>query len=139
MSALLNLSTTAEIEPLVSSQAQPAILVVQPGADLVGTATLDLQQTLNAALKQVTTGVVVDLIWVRQCDATGIRVLIAAMQQAETAGKSLSFQAMKGNLRTVLEQEWASQREQVAGPRRDWFHSELADFCDRRSNFSCRK
>ena len=134
MSALLNLSSTVNGETLVGSKQRPVTLVVQPTTDLIGAKILPLQQTLKAALEQVTTGVIVDLIGVRQFDATGISILVAALQQAEAAGKMLTFEAMKRDLRLALKQEWNRQQEKLSGPQRDWFDAEFAAFCDRIHN-----
>lgn len=136
MSALLNLSSTVNAETLGGSKQRPATLVVQPATDLIGSKSLPLHQTLKVALEQVTTGVIVDLIGVRQFDATGISVLVAALQQAEAAGKMLTFEAMKRDLRLALEREWNRQQEKIAGPQRDWFDAAFADFCDRKPNLA---
>jgi len=136
MSVLLNLSSTVNAETLVSHKQRPATLVIQPTTDLIGPKVLPLQQTLKVALEQVTTGIIVDLIGVRQFDVTGISVLVATLQQAAASGKMLTFEAMKRDLRLAVEQEWHRQQDQLSGPRRNWFDAEFANFCDRKAKLA---
>ncbi|SDC30145.1 STAS domain-containing protein [Actinokineospora iranica] len=86
--------TSVGVDPVVVSVTGEVDLATAP----------DLERALETALSQPeATGVRVDLSGVEFMDSAGLRVLVAARRNAETAGQSLVLHAPHDRVRRIIE------------------------------------
>ena len=106
--------------PIFLNRAQPASegrgpiptsipTVLQPQA-LSGIEGHQFQTALDQAM-QSSAAVIVDLLWIKDIRSEGLDLLLAAMQQAQTAGASLIFQSMDQATRNQLDDLWEQRRD----------------------------
>ncbi|MGI0487515.1 STAS domain-containing protein [Pantanalinema rosaneae CENA516] len=109
---------------------KPHTIVLQPDGNLDPTSSLEFRVQLEAAIEQVTDGVIVDFLWVNSTAPQGIAALVAGIQRAAMLGKAISFQSMDVQTRDAIEQEWNRQRQLSFGSWQDRFKDDLEQFLD---------
>jgi len=112
-----------------SSERLPTI-VLQPSGCLTHESSEHFQQTLEDALGLADRGVIVDLLWLEEIDATGIAAFVAGIERAACLAKTISFQSMSYSTRLAMEAEWERQRQIRLGDQRDRVHSCLKQFLE---------
>jgi anti-anti-sigma regulatory factor len=98
--------------------------VLQPQA-LSGTEGHHFQTALDQSM-QSGAAVIVDLLWIKDIRSEGLDLLLAAMQQAQTAGASLLFQSMDQVTRNQLDDLWEQRRDM--GTPNDLFAPDFENF-----------
>jgi ABC-type transporter Mla MlaB component len=93
-------------QPTSEGSAIPTVL--QPQA-LSGVYGQQFQTVLDQAM-QSGAAVIVDLLWIKEIRSEGLDLLLAAMQQAQAVGVSLSFQSMDQATRNQLDELWEQRR-----------------------------
>jgi anti-anti-sigma regulatory factor len=120
--------TPLEIDPPHSFN--PQTIVLQPNNDLNSFSSTSFQQSLEEALDLAGESVIIDFLWGDATDSKGIEALVAGLEKATILGKSLSFQSMNPQTRTLVEAEWDRQRSIRFGAWDDVFELELERFLD---------
>lgn len=120
--------TPLEIDP--PNSFNPQTIVLQPNNDLNSFSSTSFQQSLEEALDLSREGVIVDFLWGDVTDSQGIEALVAGLEKATLLGKSLSFQSMNPQTRTLVEAEWDRQRCARFGAWDNVFELELERFLD---------
>ncbi|MEX0269054.1 STAS domain-containing protein [Leptolyngbyaceae cyanobacterium UHCC 1019] len=116
-----------EIDP--PNSFNPQTIVLQPNNDLSSSSN-SFQQSLEEALDLAGERVIVDFLWGDVTDSQGVEALVAGLEKATLLGKSLSFQSMNPQTRTLVEAEWDRQRHLRFGAWDDVFELELERFLD---------
>lgn len=108
----------------------PRTIVLQPNNDLNASCSDSFQRSLEEALELAVEGVIVDLLWGNVTDCKGVEALVMGLEKATILGKSLSFQSMNPQTRTLVEAEWDRQRDLRFGAWDDVFELELERFLE---------
>jgi anti-anti-sigma regulatory factor len=120
--------------PLVADHRSPTTIVLQPKS-LEGASGQTFQQSLAQALQQADV-ILVDLIWIETTNSTTIAPLVAAMQQAQRSGRSLSFLSMDAASQKALDQRWEKDITASSGDRQEIFAPDFEQFL---ANYQTRK
>jgi anti-anti-sigma regulatory factor len=104
-------------------------VVLQPYGRLVGISGANFRMTLAQTIAQAAI-VVVDLLWVEAIDEQSVAVLLAAMRQARSSGKVLSFLSMDASTRNALDASWEHQRNIDQPVQTDCFTPGFEQFLD---------
>jgi anti-anti-sigma regulatory factor len=118
----------------VGDQRPPSTIVLQPQS-LEGEAGQHFQQSLAQALTQADV-ILVDLIWIETTNSATIAPLLAAMQQAQRSGRSLSFLSMDAASQKALDQRWEKDITATIADRQEIFAPDFEQFL---ANYQTRK
>ncbi|NJR52008.1 MAG: STAS domain-containing protein [Leptolyngbyaceae cyanobacterium CSU_1_3] len=113
----------------LEAEASLETVVLQPYGRLVGISGANFRITLAQAIAQAAI-VMVDLLWVEVIDEQSIAVLLAAMRQARSSGKALSFLSMDAATRSALDASWEQQRNIDSPVQTDCFTPGFEQFLD---------
>jgi anti-anti-sigma regulatory factor len=98
--------------------------VLQPQA-LSGIEGHHFQMALDQAM-QSGAAVIIDLLWIKDIRSEGLDLLLAAKQQAQSAGAALLFQSMDHATRNQLDDLWEQRRDM--GTPNDLFAPDFENF-----------
>lgn len=106
-------------------------IVVQPNGSLDRETAAEFIQQVTRAVGQVSSAVIVDLLWVLQVDAVGIAALVTAIDLAKALGKSISFQSMQPETRSALATALDRRHQEQLGAWQEVMNADLEQFLTR--------
>lgn len=130
------MDTVMDSSVLPETLEEPTLVtvVVQPNGRLDCETAAEFIQLVTRAVGQVSSAVIVDLLWVLQVDAVGIAALVTAIDLAKALGKTISFQSMQPETRSALAAALDRRHQEQLGAWQEVISADLEQFLTRESH-----